>query len=397
VSGAGWRPPGVSNVIGAVDSVVGSVVATLAVEVGSVADGVANCSLVDSGSKGMATVEDAGADRSDESARTRATKVLSGTSGRPPDSPGKVVVGTVAGGVETALGADVTSGVAVLSAGCSAASDAGAGLPASAAREVDVGRAADGVLDASDRTARVVVLVTCWRSPVATDAVVVANGVFGATDRAASAVDRAADGTAMAVRAEAIKHADSSVADEFALALGADTGSAAGGVLGASDFAACEVVMGASWRPPAVSDVEGAVDGVVAGGVADDGDDGLSCGAPRAGSIVIEAPAAAVGAATGSAVSIGAGVGSSGLFAADDGADPRAEVSRGEVVVGRVSSSVTTAVSTEAHNDTGVLSVSGDGVVDGDDVVGDGAEVSSGVAVLDRHQQCHVVAGDGLE
>jgi hypothetical protein len=48
---------------------------------------------------------------------------------------------------------------------------------------------------------------------------------------------------------------------------------------------------------------------------------------------------------------------SGGLFAADDGADPRAEVSRGEVVVGRVSSSVATAVSTEIDNDTGVLGV----------------------------------------
>jgi hypothetical protein len=64
------------SVADGIGAVSGRTVATLAVEVGSVADGVADCSLVDSGSKGMATIEDAGADRSDGSARKCATKAL---------------------------------------------------------------------------------------------------------------------------------------------------------------------------------------------------------------------------------------------------------------------------------------------------------------------------------
>ena len=70
------------------------------------------------------------------------------------------------------------------------------------------------------------------------------------------------------------------------------------------------------------------------------------------------------------------GVVSGGLFAADGDADPRAEISRGVVVAGGVSSSVAGAVSAEADNDTV------DGVA-GEFVVALGAEVGSGVAVLD--------------
>ena len=138
----------------------------------------------------MATVENVDADGSDESARTRATKVLSGTSTRPPDSPGKVVVGVVAGGVVTALGANVSSGVAVLDAGCAAAFKAGAGLPAT-----------DGVLGTSgvaNTTSAALGVEAGSRSSVATDGVILGDHL-DAADRAFGA--EFVDGAEGAVRA----------------------------------------------------------------------------------------------------------------------------------------------------------------------------------------------------